>query len=182
MKSFLEFVKEKEAKKINESIDTRKRSRIVNVLKRNGIEYNIDYTIKGSEFIVDDIESANDIADALAGKFKVTIYHDRKTRDGSIPVMITEQEEIQEPKKDTENSQQDTERMERIKDNIALIKKDLEKSGESIQKIKQVIQNNDVEVSEKISAKVTLEKLLSIQEKLENQKRILEENLNNLKS
>lgn len=183
MKSFSEFVKEKELSKVNESINMRRRSKIVSELKRNGIENNIDYTFTGGEFLASDMESAKDIADALAGKFKVTIYDNRKTRDGEVPVMITESnDDMPETVSDVNtNVQVDSERMERIKDNLALIKKDLEKSGESIQKIKKVIQNNEIDVSEKNSAIVTLEKLLSYQKRLQSQEKLLEQSLNDLK-
>lgn len=84
LKTFEQFTE------LNESLNTRTRSKIVVHLKKHGIIHGEDYEMAGSEFLANDSDTAEDIADAVAGKFKVAIYNERATKDGKIPVMITE--------------------------------------------------------------------------------------------
>jgi cytidyltransferase-like protein len=75
---------------VNESINSRVRAKIVVHLKKHGLIHNEDYEYSGGEFIANDIETARDMMDAIAGTFKGAIYDDRTTKDGGVPVMITE--------------------------------------------------------------------------------------------
>lgn len=74
---------------VNESINTKLRSKISVLLKKNGIENLKDYEIAGGEFLAKDLDTAKKIADEVAGEYTATIYDDRKTKDGKIPMMIT---------------------------------------------------------------------------------------------
>lgn len=74
---------------LNESIDSKVRSKIIKTLKNNGLENRIDYKYAAGHFITDTIEKAEEIADAVGDKFKVTIL-DRKNKDGDTLIMITE--------------------------------------------------------------------------------------------
>ena len=80
MKNFEEF--------LNESIDQRTRAAIVVLLKSEGIMFGEDYTYSGGNFYANDMETAQDMADAVAGKFKCAIYDDKITPDGKVPMMI----------------------------------------------------------------------------------------------
>lgn len=73
---------------LNESIDARVRSQIAVCLKEDGLEMGEDYEFRGGEFLAKDIETAEKMADACAGKFRCKISTDRKTGDGKIPMMI----------------------------------------------------------------------------------------------
>lgn len=82
IKKFQEFV--------NESIDSRVRSKIVVHLKSEGILHGEDYEYSTGLFIAKDIETARDIADAVAGKFRAMIYDNRIGKDGKVPMMIVQ--------------------------------------------------------------------------------------------
>lgn len=73
---------------INESTDMRTRSEIVVHLKKDGIEFNEDYTYGGGMFMAKDMETAQEIADSIAGKFRCTIFDDKITKEGQVPMMI----------------------------------------------------------------------------------------------
>jgi len=74
---------------LNESINSRVRSKIVKLLKTQGIQHKVDYEYSAGHFLVPTIEAAEDIADAIGDKFHVTIL-DRKGKEGNTLVMITE--------------------------------------------------------------------------------------------
>ncbi len=73
---------------INESINQRVRAEIVVHLKTEGLYFNEDYTYSGGLFIARDIETAQAMADAVAGKFRCVIYDNMMGDDGKAPMMI----------------------------------------------------------------------------------------------
>jgi hypothetical protein len=73
---------------INESIDQRVRAAIVVQLKSEGIIFGEDYDFSVGTFYANDMETAQAMADAVAGKFRCAIYDDRITKDGKVPMMI----------------------------------------------------------------------------------------------
>jgi hypothetical protein len=73
---------------IGESINQQVRAKIVVQLKSEGIIYGEDYDYSGGQFLANDMETAEAIADAVAGKFRCTIYDDRIGADGKVPMMI----------------------------------------------------------------------------------------------
>jgi len=75
---------------VNESINSRVRSKIVVALKKHGFENTIDYTYSGGFFMALDIETAQNMADALGDDYKISIKDDIATKDGSIQMMIVE--------------------------------------------------------------------------------------------
>jgi hypothetical protein len=75
---------------VDESINTRTRAKIVSFLNTKGYEPGEDYTYSTGTFIAVDLETAQEMADDIGNKFKVAIYDDKITKDGGIPMMITE--------------------------------------------------------------------------------------------
>lgn len=134
--------------KVDESINSRVRSKIVVHLKRQGINHGEDYEYLGGEFIAKDIQTAQDIADAASDKYRVVIYDDRKMSGDRIPMMIVENAQRNlEPKETLEitkdEKSEDSDRMTRIQNNISMIKQDLETSSNSIEKLKFAIENGE---------------------------------------
>jgi hypothetical protein len=80
IKKFDEFV--------NESINQRVRAEIVVQLKSEGLMFGEDYEYSGGIFYARDMETAQAMADAIAGKFRCAIYDDKITKDGKVPMMI----------------------------------------------------------------------------------------------
>ena len=78
----------------NESINSRVRSKIVVFLKKQGYKNGEDYEYSTGEFIANDLETAQKMADAIGDEFRVAIYDDRKTKDGKVPMMIVESEDL----------------------------------------------------------------------------------------
>lgn len=70
---------------INESID----SKIEELLKSEGIIFGEDYEYDNNLYMAKDIETAREIADALAGEYRVMIYDDKVDNEGKVPMMIT---------------------------------------------------------------------------------------------
>ena len=153
---------------VNEVLGSKDRSKVVVHLKSQGLEHGKDYQIQSGEFIVADMEKAKELVDAVSDKYKATIFNDRKRKDGTIPVMIIESENINEctpglnnrhlftekktPLKndgevetptDTNKSNEDNDRMNRIQNNLDMIKQDLEQSSTSIEKLKFAIENGE---------------------------------------
>ena len=75
---------------VNESINSKTRAKIVVALKKAGFINTEDYTFSGGQFLANDLEVARKMSDALSGKYKVAVYDDKVTKDGEVPVMITE--------------------------------------------------------------------------------------------
>ena len=73
---------------INESINMRDRAEIVVHLKNDGFVAGEDYEYSTGTFMAKDMETAQGMADSVAGKFKCAIYDDRITKDGKVPMMI----------------------------------------------------------------------------------------------
>ena len=73
---------------INESVDMRTRAAIVVHMKQDGLEFNEDYTFSGGMFLAKDMETAQAMSDSIAGTFQCTIFDDKATPDGKIPMMI----------------------------------------------------------------------------------------------
>lgn len=73
---------------VNESIDSKVRSKIVVALKSSGINHLTDYDYKAGQFIAKDKSTAEKIESALDGKFRVKAYYDRVNKNGGIPMMI----------------------------------------------------------------------------------------------
>jgi hypothetical protein len=73
---------------LNESIDQRVRAAIVAQLKSEGLIFGEDYDYKIGTFYANDMETAQAMADAVAGKFRCMIYDDKITKDGKVPMMI----------------------------------------------------------------------------------------------
>lgn len=78
--------------KVDESIDSRVRSKIVVHLKNQGIAHREDYEYSAGTFFAKNMDIAQNIATAAADKFRVVIYDDRITKDGKVPMMIVENE------------------------------------------------------------------------------------------
>jgi hypothetical protein len=86
----MKYIKKyKDGSKQNESINTKKRAKIVVALNKAGIRADKEYTYSGG-FMANDMEVAQDIADALAGEYTVVIHDDKKTKSGKIEVSIGE--------------------------------------------------------------------------------------------
>ena len=136
---------------LDESIDSRVRSKIVVHLKNQGIEHGEDYDYSGGEFLAKDMDVAQNMADAVADKFRVVIYDDRITKDGKIPMMIVENETItttqptQIPEIPAANTQTHTVEKPVTKEDIKgfhkidSIKRDIEKSKVALEKMKTLI-------------------------------------------
>jgi hypothetical protein len=73
---------------ISESIDSKKRAKIVVLLKKSGFINTEDYTYSTGMFLANDIETANDMTDAIGDKYRVAIHDDKITKDGKVPMMI----------------------------------------------------------------------------------------------
>ena len=73
---------------VDESIDMRTRSEIVVHLKKDGINFNDDYTFNVGTFYAKDMETAQAMADSIAGTFQCTIFDDKITPEGTVPMMI----------------------------------------------------------------------------------------------
>lgn len=134
--------------KIEESIDSRVRAKIVVHLKNQGIKHGEDYDYSGGEFLAKNMDVAQNIADAAADKFRVAIYDDRITKDGRVPMMIVENETqiatVAEVPQTTAATTQTVEKpiaKEDIKGFYKLdsIKKDIENSKVALEKMKTLI-------------------------------------------
>jgi hypothetical protein len=137
---------------LDESIDSRVRSKIVVHLKNQGIEHGEDYDYSGGEFLAKNMDVAQNIADAAADKFRVVIYDDRITKDGKIPMMIVENETVvapvapaQIPEVPVSNIPNHTAEKPIAKEDIKgfhkldSIKRDIEKSKVALEKMKTLI-------------------------------------------
>jgi hypothetical protein len=91
IKNFEDF-----AQSIDESVDMRLKSEIAVLLKKDGIEFNADYRIGSGTFIAKDMETAEAIADSIAGVFQCTILDDKITKEGEVPMIIGKPEGTQQ--------------------------------------------------------------------------------------
>lgn len=79
---------ESDASYLDESIDSRVRSKIAVYLKEQGFNIGDDYEYSTGQFIAKNKKVAEEIINSIKGKFRGKAYYDRETKTGKIPMMI----------------------------------------------------------------------------------------------